>query len=230
MNRDTRNTCREMVSPRGRSYSFSGGLPPGQARRGITLIELMMGLSLFMVLMMLSAVFFTSAWRTFHARNALQDAQNNAIMGIDRFGRDFKETTVVNVINYTDSSTAMGDRYIYFPSPRDIQGNYAVLPSGDPDWQTWMIYSLAPDPDDSSVFIFFRKRKAGSPAFPPSLSDINDRRGAQVAARFVMDFTVTQAATSGSAYSYNAVIQTRRTYKNDKFSFNTEKFFTFTSP
>jgi type II secretory pathway pseudopilin PulG len=194
----------------------------------ITLIEIIVALTLLITLMALSAVFFTSAWRKFHAQSALQDAQTNGIIGIDRFGRDFRETSITYVTNNATSATAIDSRSIYFPSPRDLEGRFCTLATGEPDWKTWVIYTLGPDPDHAGTYLLFRKKMTGTPTFPPSLSDVNNKAGAMIMAHFISNFEVTQASGTGSIYSYNALVETLRNYKNESYSFKTEKFFSFT--
>jgi hypothetical protein len=199
------------------------------AGRGVTLPELIVAMTLLILIMTLGSLLFTSAWRKFHATNALQEAQNNAVMGMDRFGRDFRETNIVHMTNCADESILIHNRYIFFPSPRDALGNFVRLSTGEPDWKAWIIYSLAPDPQETGLYRLYRKRIDGVLMAPPSPSDVANRTGAQVVARGISVFSVTQPPNSSSIYCYNVVLQTRKIYRNEGFDFKAEKFFTFTT-
>jgi hypothetical protein len=197
--------------------------------RGISLPELIISMTLLILILTIGSLLYTSAWRKFHATNALQEAQNNAVMGMDRFGRDFRETDIVHLTNNAAESIQMQNRHIFFPSPRDQEGNFVRLSTGEPDWRGWIIYSIAQDPQDANLYRLYRKRIDGALMAPPSPSDVSNLAKAQVVARGIFLFSVTQPPNASSIYSYNVILQTRRTYRNESFDFKAEKFFTFTT-
>ncbi len=194
---------------------------------GVTLVELLISMVIFMTLLSLSALLLSSAWRKFHATNALQEAQTNAFKGMDRLSQDLKETSIIHLRNNACSSTRIEERYIYFPSPRDMKEDFRTLSKGDPDWNTWLIYSLAPDREYENLYILYRKRITGPSTIPPALSDVNNHRGAQVAARFILNFALDEDNAFCSFYSYNACIETQKPYRNEKFNFRLDKNFSF---
>jgi len=199
--------------------------PPRTA--GVTLVELLIAMSIFITLFTLSAMLLSSAWRKFHASNALQEAKTNAFMAMDRLSQDLRETSIVHLKNNACKTTGIADRYICFPSPRDMKGDFRKLSTGDPDWNTWIIYSLAPDRDYRDLYFLYRRRISGPSHMPPAQSEIYNHSGAQTAARFVLNFEMDEDRDFCSFYSYNAVIVTQKPYRNEKFNFRLDKNFSF---
>lgn len=193
----------------------------------MTLVELLIAMAIFLILLTLSAVLLSSAWRRFHATNALQDAKTNAFMAMDRLSQDLKETSVVHLKNNASRKTNIEKRYICFPSPRNMKGTFQTLTTGEPDWNTWIIYSLAPDREYRDLYYLYRKRISGPSSMPPALSDIMNHNGAQTAARFILNFEIEEDEDFCSFYSYNALIVTQKPYRNEKFNFRLDKNFSF---
>ncbi|MHC9544700.1 MAG: PilW family protein [Vulcanimicrobiota bacterium] len=200
---------------------------PSKMSFGVTLVEILIAMAIFITLLTLSALLLSSAWRKFHATNALQDAKTNAFLAMDRLSQDLKETSVVHLKNNASRATSIEERYICFPSPRDMKGTFKTLSTGDPDWNTWVIYSLAPDREYRELYHLYRKRISGPSNVPPALSDIENHNDAQTAARFILNFEMDEDEDFCSFYSYNALIVTQKPYRNEKFNFKLDKNFSF---
>jgi prepilin-type N-terminal cleavage/methylation domain-containing protein len=118
-------------------------LPGNSPTRGVTLVELLIGLALLAIIMTLSAWLFTSSWQRYHVINVIQDVKLSGIRGMERFGRDFNETSLsyITIHNNYDGLT----QWIYFPPRRSADGTFNEDQSGSSvEWKTWILYYLIP--------------------------------------------------------------------------------------
>lgn len=191
-----------------------------KCRNGITQIELVFSLSILIVVLTLCTMLFTSSLRKYQATNTIQNTQNNAIMGMDRFAQDFRETTITHLFYYTDPDVVHPDitqNFVYFPSPRDKENKVIHYSSGETRWQSWIVYYVkSPDFQDPSydilnellddksintvrVYYLYRKQIYNDKLFvtdammsvPPYFAYIRDFSvPPQIVARYVVDFGV----------------------------------------
>lgn len=191
---------------------------------GLTLVELLFTLGILAILLTLCALLFVSSWNKFHSTTSLQDVQSNAIVGIDRFAADFRETRPLFVV----TKPAGMPRYAYFPSPRNRSGVYLIAPSGEPQWTTWIFYYLSGDPNNPGLYYLARKQVDGDLDNPPPISLADDLDKAQIVSRNVEDFSLNRLALPGNRYSYNARLLTRSAFRGKLSTFRAERDFTFT--
>jgi hypothetical protein len=222
--------------------------------KAVTIVELIMAMAMLSVLMVVCAQLFTVSWRRFHIINVVQDVKMSGIRGMERFGRDFSETSMNYVNRETDSQGLT--RWIYFPSQRTVDGSFT------PDtgnlstvWKTWIIYYLIPACavksdsqaktfDNRDLYWLIRKVKA-VPADVKSMTlneslDINPELntlkpvgldasrgmtyGGEVCARNVTFFNV-DTENTGALDTYRAVLETWGCYGGRKCSSKVEKIF-----
>jgi prepilin-type N-terminal cleavage/methylation domain-containing protein len=203
--------------------------------KGLTLVEIMFAMTLFLIIFSIAASLFCQSLRRFAIINVLQDVQKNAIIGMDRFARDFSETSDSMVINETESSR----KCIYFPSKRNKLGSFdytaASLLSGALPWKSWIVYYLYPDAgkkttDNRQLYCIARKikemnHKPTTLEIIPMMSSLD---GAQIAARNVVRFTV-KTETTGEMDSLRATIETEGQYSGRKCTFSVERVFLLNS-
>ncbi|MDQ7823537.1 MAG: prepilin-type N-terminal cleavage/methylation domain-containing protein [Candidatus Eremiobacteraeota bacterium] len=196
---------------------------------GITLSELIVAMALLTVILALCTNLFVSSFHRLQMTNAMQDAQNNAIVGLDRFTRDFRETTKQSVVYYKDSS----HQYIYFPSPRDRNGVFHQAPNGFIEWSTWIAYYMIRDPNFASqgqqgepTYLLARrqqdildKKLTNTPAF-----DWNSINGAEIAAKNAVQFNITSVQLSEYMVTYEVSLHTKREYKGKAYTYQAERF------
>jgi prepilin-type N-terminal cleavage/methylation domain-containing protein len=177
-----------------------------RAGRGLTLPELMVGMTILVIILGICTMIFMSSWQKFHATNSLSDAQRNAVLGIDRFCRDFRDTSP----SYIDNQTSLSDRqsrYICFPSPRGIDGKYLnnsdIYSAGEPICQKWVLYYLVRDDQHSSnrisSYLLYRKEAPGNLGLPGLMKAqvmAEPSTYARIVARNIYDFTVSQSCAS----------------------------------
>jgi len=222
--------------------------------RGVTVMELIMTLVMLSILIVACSQLFTVSWRRFHIINVIQDVKMSGIRGMERFGRDFGETSMNYVYRETDGQGLT--RWIYFPSQRNVDGSYTPdVGNLNTVWKTWIIYYLIPacavkSDNQAKTFdnrdLYYLVRKAKTiPANAKSLTlneaaDINPELnslkpvgldpargityGGEVCARNVTFFNV-DTENTGALDTYKAVLETWGAYGGRKCSSKVEKIF-----
>jgi prepilin-type N-terminal cleavage/methylation domain-containing protein len=140
------------------------------ALHGFSLPELMVSMALLAILFSICILLYLSSWNRFQITSMMQEAQSNALTGLDRFSRDFGETDASSVKLFA----APGQSHVIFRSARDKFGIYRTTPTG-PDWQSYLLYFLSKDKTDpmGTRRFLVRKSYASDPsAVDPSTIDI----------------------------------------------------------
>lgn len=194
---------------------------------GFTLAELIVSMAVLSVVLLMCVNMFVSSWRRLHATNAIRDAQFGASISVEKITNDISETSRGYVYNHTSPSYT--EKGLYFPSPRDLNGNYHVTVNRKPDWQTWIIYYLARNTDDPSVpagetvYYLARKQEAiagtdlasNQPSIPAGISN------ASVIARNVYYFECRE--NPGDVYGLDVLVGTKQFSKDKPTYFFLEK-------
>ncbi|MDQ7823092.1 MAG: hypothetical protein RDV48_09890 [Candidatus Eremiobacteraeota bacterium] len=108
---------------------------------GISFVELLIGMTLMAILMALCARLFTSSWQRYHVINIIQEVKLSGIRGIERFSRDFNETSMTYIFSKENAQGLI--TYIYFPSRRQVNGTFDESGAPSPSvWKTWILYYL----------------------------------------------------------------------------------------
>lgn len=191
-------------------------------KAGVSLPELLIAMgNLAIIIAICSLIYFTS-WEKFRSTNAVSDVQNSAVIGMDRFSRDFRETKPTFINNKTLTATP---KFIYFPSPRSSQGYFQRTASGDQDWKTWIIYYLYPDADNAGLFYLARKQLDGDLTVQPSPSEADNLDKAFIVARNIYDFQVSVTPLQGNKFVYEAELMAKKNYRGKDYSFHTNRTF-----
>jgi Tfp pilus assembly protein FimT len=209
--------------------------PHGKDSEGVTLVEIIFAMTVFLIISGICVQLFSASIRRFNIINVLQDVQKNGTIGMDRFARDFSETSDYLVINETEGSK----KCIFFPSKRDKQGNFDYAFANDlaasSPWKSWIIYYLYPDKgnttvDNKQLYLLARKvtELDHKPAESEVITMITSLRDAQVAARNIALFNV-KSESSGEMEVYKATIETESKYSGQKCTFNAERIFLLNS-
>jgi prepilin-type N-terminal cleavage/methylation domain-containing protein len=195
-------------------------------KKGFTLAEILIGTGIFAIIMLLTVALFTSSWRHFQVANTRNDAQINAIRGMDRFYRDFEESQ-------TSSLKLDNTAHVYyFLSARTQDGQYHMKPDGSPDWKAWLYYYLYPDagtpPFKGQSFFLLARKYYSIPSFPPDPPPPAGKdtiSGAQIMARCLTVFSVDIEHMSGGD-GYCIHIKTLKDYRGSECTFELERFVT----
>ncbi|MDQ7826920.1 MAG: hypothetical protein RDV48_29245 [Candidatus Eremiobacteraeota bacterium] len=198
---------------------------PTGAEKAFTLAEILVSMCCFSLILVAFTVFFFSSIKNFNALNAQRDVQSNAVMGLDRFARDFKEASKTESDIHLSAPSDTTKNYIYFPSPRDMQGDYTSHGEGTP-WSSWILYYLTLDPQaqpsGTGPYVLVRSRLASEPSSVPAISS-KQIRGRAVA-KNVASFQVTADLTlSPPHYSYS--MTTCRAWGSATYDFKVSKNF-----
>jgi prepilin-type N-terminal cleavage/methylation domain-containing protein len=203
--------------------------------KGLTMVEILIAMAIFLIILGITFSLLNSSLRRFAIINVLQEVQRNGIIGMDRFARDFSETTDALVVNETEGIR----KCIYFPSKRNRQGifnyNAAAALAGSSPWKSWIVYFLLPDQgkrtaDNRQLYCLARKIKEmdHKPTDPEIISLISSFDGAQMAARNVVSFTV-RLESSGEIDTFRAQILTECQYSGRKCTFTMDRVFLLNS-
>jgi prepilin-type N-terminal cleavage/methylation domain-containing protein len=196
--------------------------------KGFSLAELIIAMAILVSVLVICSMLFTSSWRRLQTSNALQDAQNSAIIGMEKFAREFEETSAFYIANKADPASPdyNSPPYISFPSPRDTSGDYHRYPStGDPQWQLWIVYYLEKDPDCQELYYMKKKLIPFTPdASAPSPADGGI---IQVISRNVKSFKVMKNSSPESINNFEAELVTDRPYGGAHYSFQSTRTFIF---
>ncbi|MHC9537894.1 MAG: type II secretion system protein J [Vulcanimicrobiota bacterium] len=222
--------------------------------KGVTLVEIIMTMTILSMIIVLCSQVFTASWKRFHILNVVQDVKMSGIRGVERFGRDFGETSS-NYINKSSDSTGL-TRWIYFPSMRNRDGTFTPSEANlTTVWKTWIIYYLIPSSTVSSANqaqtfdgknLYFLARKVKMvPSNVKSMTLDSDSEikpelltlspvitdptrgaaaGAEICARNVTFFGV-DSENSGAIDTYKMVIETWGSYEGRKCTAKMEKVF-----
>ncbi|MGV8121325.1 MAG: type II secretion system protein J [Candidatus Xenobiia bacterium LiM19] len=201
------------------------------ARKGITNVELLTGMSLLAIVLTLCTILFISSLKKFRNSSTEIDIKNAATVGLARFGRDFRETSITHIVNNAEGVTMAG-KYFYFPSPRDRNGNYQRYTTGETNFCSWIIYYIPQNEFitlDNNEKVYYLARRVINPASlitPPAGLDMNTLNGAQVVARNVTKFQINKAVISNSVYSYDLLIETKGYNAGNVNTFRVNETFT----
>jgi len=221
---------------------------------GVTLIEIIMTMSMLSMIIILCSQVFTASWKRFHILNVIQDVKMSGIRGVERFGRDFGETST-NYINKNSDITGLV-MWIYFPSQRNVDGTFTPDEGNlNTVWKTWIIYYLIPSNtvnnanqaqtlDGKALYFLARKVKKIPNNVKSMTLDVDSEikpelltlrpvvvdpsrgvtSGAEICARNVTFFGV-DTENSGAIDTYRMVIETWGSYGGRKCTSKMEKVF-----
>jgi prepilin-type N-terminal cleavage/methylation domain-containing protein len=182
--------------------------------KGFSLPELMVSMALLAILFGICILLFLSSWQRFQITGIMQEVQNSALMGIDRFSRDFNETDLSSVHNSADQNYDIKERYIYFRTARNREGRYVSSPSGI-EWQGYFYYFLLRDTSNTTAIRYnlMRTRFETEPLgiTPDHISGSPDT---VALTRNIIDFHI----EGGAAY-YRVHLETSLLYKGRKCTF-----------
>jgi prepilin-type N-terminal cleavage/methylation domain-containing protein len=111
---------------------------------GFTLIEMIVGMALFMIIMVIIfSIFrtFTSCWKVAESKN---EVHRQFLKVMYNFDKEISRTSLDTMI----CGTYGGQNWVCFKSPIDQDGNPVYLNDGMPDWQKYIIYYTVRPPDD----------------------------------------------------------------------------------
>lgn len=197
---------------------------------GVTFVEILVAMGIFLLIMGLCTTIFFSSWRRYNTLNVVQEVHSNALLGMQRFSRDFSETAMMQVVNETKTS-----RRIYFPSKRDRYGffdyNAAGNSGGISPWKSWIIYFLRADPNRKSADnkqLYFLMRIAKEMNRQPTPSEvesfISTSKDSQIITKGVRIFIVDKQHT-GEIETFKAILEVQGEYQGKKCSYTVEKVF-----
>lgn len=196
-----------------------------EKKRGVTLTELIIGMSLILMLLALFTLVFVYSQRRFLLINAVFDTQNNAIMGMDRFAADLAETNRSSVRRGDWTTTA--ESFIGFPTARDKDGRYQLDINSNPAFTEWIVYYLALDArasasDGERRFFLLKRRFTPPPTAPPTVDEVRNHTtamtGANIIARRVYAFSVDETGNT-----YKTSLETRQLFRGKTVNFKLER-------
>jgi hypothetical protein len=195
---------------------------------GHTLAEILCITFILVIIGSVITLFITSSWRRIQLTNMVEDMNRSALLSLDHLARDISETTSSRVI--IDGT----NNFICFPTARDIDGTYRLLPGGEPDWNGWILYYLFPDgslrtTDNRQIYLLARKRLAGTITNPPAASAAGDLSGATIVARNMLEFTIVMDNLLGTV-NYRATVKVTKEYGGRDCYFELERVFAAKSP
>ncbi|MDQ7824872.1 MAG: hypothetical protein RDV48_18885 [Candidatus Eremiobacteraeota bacterium] len=197
--------------------------------RGATLVELIIGVGLMALILTLCSALFVSSWRRFHETNVMSDLHNSAVIGLDRFGRDLRETAASSMIYDNDG------KYWILAEARNNGGTYMRDTGSQAQWQYWACYylfedrSLSPADGGEKIYLLAKKKAlfdATSATGPAPASFTSDISGAVIVAKNVKAFSMSGRKNSQDLYTCRLSIETLRYYQGRKYNFLLDKAFT----
>lgn len=115
-------------------------------RRGMSLVEILVGSALLLMLFGLIVMLLLPGWRAWTKSEGRSDVSQNAIVVMGRVSTDFRNAHASSVWAETRAVTDPVDGrparhdYVIFLVALDYDGNIVVSPDGDPIWQKRIVF------------------------------------------------------------------------------------------